>query len=53
MNELLVVFYENLLKTCLSFVLDGSKLIFFMGYMVNSRIIFILRRREYIGRTLF
>ena len=46
MNEVLVVFFENLLETGLSFVVDGSKLIFFTGQILNSRIVFILERRE-------
>ena len=48
MNEVLVVFFENLLETGLSFVVDGSKLIFFAGQILNSRIIFILGRMEYL-----
>ena len=45
---MLVVFCENLLEIILSFVVGGSKFAFFVGQNLNSRIIFILRRREYI-----
>ena len=44
----LVVFCENLLETGLSFVVGGSKLIFFVGQILNSRIVFILGRRVYV-----
>ena len=44
---MLVVFCENLLETGLSFVIGGSKLIFFAGQILNSKIAFILGRREY------
>ena len=47
MNELLVVFCENLPDTDLSFVVGGSKLIFFVGQILNSRIVFFLGRRMY------
>jgi len=45
---MLIVFCENLPKTGLSFVVGESKLIFFVGQILNSRIIFILGRREYL-----
>jgi len=47
-NEVLVVFCENLPETALSFVVGGSKLTFFVGQILNSRIAFILGRREYM-----
>ena len=53
MNHVLVVFCENLLETDLSFVVSGSKLIFFVGQILNSRISFILERREYITFTAY
>ena len=53
MNEVLVVFCENLLETGLSFVIGGSKLIFFVGQILNSKIVFILGRREYIESLLW
>ena len=43
---MLVVFYENFLEIGLSFVVGGSKLTFFVGQFLNSRIAFILGRRE-------
>ena len=46
MNEVLVIFCENLPETGLSFVIGGSKLIFFVGQILNFRIAFILERRE-------
>jgi len=46
---MLVVFCENLLEIILSFVVGGSKFVFFVGQNLNSRIIFILRWREYIA----
>ena len=48
MNEVLVVFCENLPETSLSFVVDGSKLTFFAGQILNSGIVFILGRMEYL-----
>ena len=44
---MLVVFYENFLEIGLSFVVGGSKLTFFVGQILNSKIVFILGRREY------
>ena len=44
---MLVVFYENFLEIGLSFVVGGSKLTFFVGQILNSRIVFILGRSEY------
>ena len=44
---MLVVICENFLKTGLSFVIGGSKLIFFVGQILNSRIVFFLGRRVY------
>jgi len=43
----LVVFSENLPEIGLSFVVGGSKLTFFVGQILNSKIVFILGRREY------
>ena len=43
---MLVVFYENFLEIGLSFVVGGSKLIFFVGQILNFRIVLILGRRE-------
>ena len=37
---MLVVFYENFSEIGLSFVVGGSKLIFFVGQILNSRIVF-------------
>ena len=45
---MLVVLCENLLEICLSYVLGESKLNFFVGQILNSRIAFILGRREYM-----
>ena len=45
---MLVVFCGNLLEIGLFFVVDRSKLTLFVGQILNSRIIFILERREYI-----
>ena len=45
---MLVVFCENLPKTSLYFVVGESKLIFFVGQILNYRIVFILGRREYL-----
>jgi len=44
----LVVLCENLLEICLSYVLGGSKLKNFVRQILNYRIAFILRRREYV-----
>ena len=44
---MLVVFYENLPETYLSLVVSESMLIFFVGQILNSRIVFILGRMEY------
>ena len=46
MIEVLVVFCENLPEISLSFVIGGSKLTFFVGQILNSRIVFILGWRE-------
>ena len=48
---MLIVFCENLLETGLSFMVGGSMLIFFVGQILNSRIVFILGRREYAELT--
>ena len=48
---MLVVFYENLPETYLSLVVSESMLIFFVGQILNSRIVFILGRREYAELT--
>ena len=45
---MLVVFGENLPEIILSFVVGGSKFVFFVGQNLNSRITFILGRREYV-----
>ena len=45
---MLVVFCENLPEISLSFMVGGSKLIFFVGQILNYRILFILGRREYL-----
>ena len=45
---MLVVFCGNLLEIGLFFVVDRSKLTLFVGQNLNSRITFILERREYI-----
>ena len=47
MDEVLVVFYENIPKIVLSFVVGRSKLPFFVGQILNSIIAIILRPREY------
>ena len=44
---MLVVFYENLPETYLSLVVSESMLTFFVGQILNFRIVFILGRREY------
>ena len=38
---------KNILKIDLFFVVGGSKLVFFMGQILDYIIAFILRRREY------
>jgi len=43
---MLVVFCENLPKIILSFVVGKSKFVFFVGQNLNSRITFILERRQ-------
>ena len=43
---MLVVFCKNLSKIDLFFVVGGSKLIFFVGQVLNFRMVFILGRRE-------
>ena len=48
MDEILVVFCENLSEIILSFVVDGSKFTFFMGQNLNSKIVIILGQREYV-----
>ena len=48
---MLVVFYENLPETYLSLVVSESMLTFFVGQILNSRIVFILGRREYAELT--
>ena len=45
---MLVVFYENFSEIGLSFVVGGSKLIFFVGQILNSRMTFILGWTEYL-----
>ena len=43
---MLVVFCENFLKIVLFFVVGGSKFLFFIKQILNSRIVFILRQRK-------
>ena len=43
---MLVVFCENLSEIILSFVVGKSKFVFFVGQNLNSRITFILERRQ-------
>ena len=47
-EDVLVAFCENLSEVGLSFMVGGSKLIFFVGQILNSRMTFILGRREYL-----
>ena len=42
---MLVVFYENFSEIGLSFMVGGSKLVFFVGQILNSKIAFILGQR--------
>ena len=46
---MLVVFCKNISEIVLSFMAGGLKLAFFVGQILNSMIIFILRQREYKG----
>ena len=50
---MLVVFYENLPETYLSLVVSESMLTFFVGQILNSRIVFILGWREYAELTFY
>ena len=50
---MLVVFCENFPEISLSFMVGGSKLIFFVGQILNSIILFILERSEYTGPVWF
>jgi len=47
-DKMLVVFCEYLPEIILSFVVSGSKFTFFVGQNLNSRITFILGRKEYV-----
>ena len=46
MDEVLVVFCENVPEIILSFMVGGSKLVFFVGQILNSKIAFILGQRK-------
>ena len=49
MDDVLVVFCENLPEIAMSFVIDESKFAFFLwNIILNSRIAFILERRVYV-----
>ena len=47
MDEILVVFCENLLEIMLSFVIGMSKVAFFVEQILNSIVVFILGQMEY------
>ena len=46
MDEVLVVFFENVSEIILSFVVDKSKLLFFVRQILNSIIAIILECGE-------